>query len=247
MRYPTLGPEKAPEVLDAVRRGATKSCRDCQWTGRGTSVDLHLFADIAEQLEGAKQTYPERLRRKDRRGGEFEAAACASLHQALPRDADMLGDYDFWTWLAVCQFRDLVEWRHGGEDKRAASDNFGIGKRDENLLYRMWARADIGYDPAARDRYALARRGDQDFWRSHVLRQGYGRCRVLARALIRFQFPDDSSTPTLRIPEIRELAKRLRRLNANLMFECLDDAGAAHLLEKEAEAAKVTIASETRG
>lgn len=107
----------------------------------------------------------------------------------------------------------------------------------------MWLRADIGYDPKRKDPYELARRGDQDFWRSHVFRQSYGRCRTLVRALILYQFPDGSGNnrPTLKNDEIRELAKRLRLLHANMVFECLDQNSAYELISQEAERVKAEM------
>lgn len=243
MRYPVLTADKAREILEASRRGEAIDDSSRQFRGRGQDLDLQVIDNLARQLDKIKRKYPEMLRRRDPRGGSFEAEACEILHRALPIATEMLADYDFWTWLAVCQFRELVDWRHGGEEGHAVPENFGIGKRDENLLYRMWLRADIGCDSLRDDAYNLARRGDQDFWRSHVLRQGYGRCRAMVRALIRYQFPDASEgSPTLRILAVRELAKRLKRLHANLLFEFLDEESARRLLEREAEAAKLMVA-----
>jgi hypothetical protein len=70
------------------------------------------------------------------------------------------------------------------------------------------------------DPYHLARLGDIDFWRSHVLRQGYSNGRQFARALAQFQFP--GGKPHLSIDDIRELAKRLRAARTNLIVEIMD-------------------------
>ncbi|GIW91341.1 MAG: hypothetical protein KatS3mg109_1773 [Pirellulaceae bacterium] len=243
MRYVALKSEHALATLEALRRGEEVDEQQVlEIRGSGDDIE-RVVQDVAGTLYEIKLRFPERLRRRDPSGGAFEAMACGELHRRLPFDPQMLADYEWWTWLAVFHLRELVEWRHGGETGRAAPANFGIGNGSENLLYRMWLRADAAYDPSRSDPYELARRGDQDFWRSHVFRQGYGRCRSLVRALIRYQFPDGpDERPTLKIDQIRELAKRLRRLHPNVIFEYLDEAAAYQLVAAEAERAKHALA-----
>jgi hypothetical protein len=242
MRYVALKSEHAMETLEALRRAEpVDERRVLVFRGSGDDIEQVVPA-LARTLYEIKSRFPERLRRRDPAGGNFEAEACPELHRALPFDPQMLGDYEWWMWLAVFHFRELVDWRHGGETGLAARANFGIGNGSENLLYRMWLRADAGYDPARSDPYQLARRGDQDFWRSHVFRQGYGRCRSLVSALILYQFPDGSAgNPRLKTGEIRELAKRLRRLHPNVFFEYLDANTAYELVRAEAQRAKQAL------
>jgi len=231
MRYLALKSEHTMETLEALRRGEPVD-----------EQRVLVVRDLATTLYKIKSKFPERLGRRDPEGGKFEAEACPELHQALPFDPQMLADYEWWMWLAVFHCRQLVDWRHGGETGLAAPANFGIGNGSENLFYRMWLRADAGYDPTRSDPYQLARRGDQDFWRSHVFRQGYGRCRSLVRALILYQFPDGSAgSPSLKTGEIRELAKRLRRLHPNVFFEYMDANAAYELVRAEAQRARQAL------
>lgn len=248
MRYVALKSQHALGTLEALRRGdPVDEARALELRGSGDDVE-GVLPNLAERLQEIKSKYPQRLRRRDPAGGAFEAEACVEIHRALPFDPSMLADYEWWTWLAVFRFRELVDWRHGSDISGAAPANFGIGNRAENLLYRMWLRADAGYDPKRDDPYELARRGDQDFWRSHVLRQAYGRCRELVRALLLYQFPDGpAGEPTLKISEIRELAKRLRRMHPNIVFEYLDEDSASELVRREAERAKQTVREQVAG
>lgn len=249
MRYTALKWEHAIETLEALRRGETpEEQRVLEDRGAGPGNVHDRLRELRQTLYGIRLKYPDRLGRRDPAGGRFEAEACSEIHRLLPFDPDMLADYEFWTWLAVFHFRELVDWRHGGDTGRATPANFGIRNGSENLLYRMWLRADAGYRPGESDPesdpYELARRGDQDFWRSHVFRQGYGRCRPLVRALVRYQFPEGSADgATLKIPEIRELAKRLRRLHPNIVFEYLDEESAYQLVRREAVAAKNAVSA----
>ena len=113
--------------------------------------------------------------------------------------------------------------------------NYGIGARSENLIYRLWLRADLVFDDEADDCYHLCRRGQIDFYRSHLFRQGYANVRNFSRALLRFQYPhSDTTTPHLKVDQIRELVKRLRRLRANLFLEILDEKECRKVIEDEA-------------
>ena len=242
MRYPALRPESAITALEALRSGREPTMSAVETRGTGPELSTSIVEALAGDLIRVKERYPKAIGQRDPTGGRYEAEACPLVHEAVPKDAEMLADYDFWTWLAVVATRDIVEWRHGGKAGVAAGPNFGIGKRDENLLYRMWLRADMGFQDGMKDPYELARRGDQDFWRSHVFRQGYSSSRTLVRALVGYQFPGANKPgPTLKTLEIRDLAKRLRRVHANLMFEALDLDGARAVVEREAAAAKQAI------
>ena len=239
MQYYALRSENALSVLESVRTGADIDMQVIELRGSGPKFDEQSLKGLADELYEVKKGYQPKLRSRDPAGGEFEAAACAIVHKNIPADPNMLADAGFWLWLSITQFASLVDWRHGGEEGKASPANFGIGGIVENLLYRMWLRADIGFEPTALDPYELARKGDQDFWRSHIFRQGYGRCRRLSRMLIRYQFPTEKRNgPTLKTLEIRELAKRLRRLDPNLMYDYLDEREIFELIQKEALRAK---------
>lgn len=243
MRYLALKAQHALETLEAIRRGekVNDDVVEVRGSGDGTEVENGI-EKLISKLNEIKRRYPEKLKPRDPVGGKFEAEACREIHQALPFDPVMLADYEWWTWLAVFRFRELVDWRYGSGNAEAAAANFGIGNGGENLLYRMWLRADIGYDPKREDPYELARCGGQDFWRSHVFRQSYGRCRALVRALIIYQFPQGpEGEPTLTIDQMRELAKRLRRIHTNIVFEYLDENCALELVRSEAELAKEAV------
>ena len=167
-------------------------------------------------------------------GRHFEAQAAVVVHKAMPSNHPALSDRNFWTWLAVKQFGDLIEWRYGDKSNGSDLNNYGIGAAGENFLYRLWLRAEIAYDRHAADPYHLVGLGDVDFWRSHVFRQSYSCARQFARALLRFQFPggpDDRSR--LQVVQIRELAKRLSAARTNLLVEIMDPERATRFIEGE--------------
>jgi hypothetical protein len=89
-------------------------------------------------------------------------------------------------------------------------------------------------DEDAKDRYHLVGSGQIDFYRSHLFRQGYANARTFARALLRYQYPKADPTPHLKVNQIRELVKRLRRLRANLFLEILGESECLSVIEAEA-------------
>src|SRR5262249_16560689 len=141
-----------------------------------------------------------------------------------------LFDPEFFMWLTMCYFVDLVKFRFGPEANDA---NFGVANPREGLLFRLWLRAEIAYSLNEEDPYIYAKRGDMDFWRSHVLRPRYANARDFAKAFLRYQFRQDKAKLT--IAQVRELAKRLTRAKTNVIVAVLNLAEATQFIEEQAE------------
>lgn len=165
-------------------------------------------------------------------GAEFEAAAGPEIHKLLPLHP-ALSDPEFWNWITLSYGEPIVRWRYGEIQNLK---NFGVGAATENYLYRLWLRAEMVFKPGAKDPYELARVGDIDFWRSHVFRQRYAEARSFIRAFVEFQFPSKNSRKTrLRVSEIREFAKHIKRARSNLTLELMSEARALRFIESEWE------------
>lgn len=128
----------------------------------------------------------------------------------------VLADPDFWRWFSIADELavSLVNTRHSSVNTAQANPvNYGLGNIREGFFSRSWLRVFLSVDAARKDKYELSRKGDQDFWRSHILRQSYAKSRPFVKALIDFQYKE--AEPTLKpsgnksIVSIRELAKRL--------------------------------------
>lgn len=230
-RYPVIFAEDALRYLKA-RQFDDDSVRleDIRhMSGSGDDISREPLVGLRERLLKLKKKFPSKLRKRDPQGGKFESDACAVVHSCLSKvDRQVLTDHDFWTWLAVDHLADIVEWRFGTDGQPAQPANYGIGTRTENMLFRLWLRADLGR-VVGTDPYELAKSGDQDFWRSHLLRQNYANARCIAQSLLKLQSGrlvaagkrakklaggDDPDG-------VRMLAKRLKRLRANVIFEYL--------------------------
>ena len=202
--------------------------------GNGAHLELGFVNGLREALGSLRANWPEGLK-NDKERNTFEGRAAKLVHSMVPPHSDAFTDPDFWIWLTVAYFSDLVEWRYGNPADGTKLANYGIGSRTENLLYRLWLRAELVLDDNEKDRYHLADAGQIDFYRSHLFRQGYANIRAFSRALIRFQYPSkDPNAPRLKIKDVRELVKRLRRLRANLFLEILPEESCREVIETEA-------------
>lgn len=237
MPYPVIGKTEARLYLQAVEAAAaaeepmpefpairiSDDGSDEDWDTISTDVRAALEKLIPHATDNEGEV----------KGGAFEAAAGPAIHGLLPPEHPALADPEFWVWLTLAHGIDVVDWRYSG--KRNLK-NFGIGGAGENLLYRLWLRAEIAHYPGAEDEYELSRVGDIDFWRSHIFRQGYGEVRHFTRALVEFQFPAQKGRKArLKIEDIRALAKQLKRARSNLIFEVMSESRAAQFIESEWE------------
>lgn len=235
MRYRVLTASDASTYFLAKRGGTTIEVDSLvRFRGSGSELDQTFVATLRGSLAALRSSWPDGLK-NDKERNAFEASASRLVHSTVPACAELLCDPDFWIWFAVVHFQELVEWRYGSPESGTKLVNYGIGSRTENLLYRLWLRAELVLDDDASDPYHLCDAGQIDFYRSHLFRQGYANVRNFARALIRYQYPyADFSEPKLKISEIRDLVKRLRRLRSNLFVEILPEDECRAVIEAEA-------------
>lgn len=234
MRYPTITAPDAGAYLTAKRNeAAVDSETAVKFKGSGAEFDGAFVEELRAEFATLLAKWPDGLK-NDTERNKFEGTAARLVHSLAPADTEILSDPEFWIWLAVVCFPDVVEWRYGNKQGGTKPANYGIGSRTENLLYRLWLRAELVLDEQHEDRYHLVDAGQIDFYRSHLFRQGYANARTFARALLRFQYPKADAAPNLKILEIRELVKRLRRLRANLFLEILPEEECRAVIETEA-------------
>lgn len=230
-QYPVMYAEDAFRYLKSRREDGNVQLEDIRRkAGEGEAVPSGPLEELRAKLLKLKAKYPVKLRAKDPAGGRFEGEACGIVHTCLSGlDRHALGDQDFWTWLATDYLSDILEWRFGSDGRPAEHKNYGIGSRTENMFFRLWLRADL-VKMAGPNPYELAKLGDQELWRSHILRQSYAAARSVVFALLKLQTGklsvDGKTAKSLYSGDdknegIRALAKRLKRMRANILFEYL--------------------------
>ncbi len=246
MKYPILERAEAVQILEARRHNIEfDEDRFVGARGEGADFDGAFIQKLREKIEKIRSGYPSQLRSRDPEGGKFEAEVCSVVHKAIPGHlATAFSDADFWRYLAVVHFHSLVEWRHGAEGAQTNPNNYGIGNTKRNLLYRMWMRAEVSLDVGSQDPYHLARYGDKDLWESHIIAVRTGNARALVRSLMKFLYPPKlKGKCCLNIAEVRELAKYLTRLRANVFLELYDEERAFRLISREKEKVCAAVAA----
>lgn len=242
MIFPTLSVEAARAALAAREKGEPWSgTAFVHWTGDGEKFDQGRADSLLQKLLAVQTELGSGEPLPSHRGKDFEGPASAFVHAELDIPSRVAGSREFWLWLTfvACdgEFAELVDWRFGSKDI-IDPVNYGVGRRStiwEGLFARLWLRGNIGFDAAGGDPYRIAKKGDIDIWRSHIIRQEYGRSRQVAQALIEFQYPDQSAGKPLKVKELRELAKRLRIADASISYELLDDGSIKDLIEENVE------------
>ncbi|MHB0919898.1 MAG: DUF6339 family protein [Thiomonas delicata] len=235
MRYPTMTAPDAGAYLTAKRNGVpVDSETSVKFKGSGAEFDGSFVEELRTAFAELQSKWPNAGRKAHPDGNRFEGAAARVVHSLLPADTEILSDPEFWIWLAVVCFADVVEWRYGNVEGGTKPANYGIGSRIENFLYRLWLRAELVLDEQYEDRYHLAEAGQIDFYRSHLVRKSYANARPFARAFLRFQYPNDDASPKLKLLQIRDLAKRIGRLRTNLFLEILPEEECRAVIESEA-------------
>ena len=156
-----------------------------------TLSDLELES-LVDSLRDIQSKYGEK--NKKTVGGLIDSEVCVVMHRELvnfanPRELSHIG---FWRWLSNIArngfFSQFIKWRMPSEPGKTANPvNWGIvsaGSIIEVYFYRAWLRAHKMYDLALSDPYYYAKLGGSDIWRSHILRQDFGRDREFIKAFL---------------------------------------------------------------
>ena len=225
----SLTNERARRAVEERRRGQAYKLleADVTYVGSGEVWDESLADRAAKELRELVRNLEVAGKLID--GFEFDKDACVILHKTLALPAHLAASDEFWRWLAVEKFAEVIEARHEYRDNPARLRNYGIDARsDSNRITILWLRAEILYDAEAGDPYHLASGPlHADFVESGIIRPRYAWCRNLARAFVRFQYHDPCSRKAYlhsTDPKgVREMYKQLRRLHSTTAFEFMSD------------------------
>jgi hypothetical protein len=244
MQYPTITIDEGRAVLERLRAGDEVPVPPITWLGRGERrFDIGLVDDLCDAFRSIYKRFAPKggPLSGGGGGGRFEGRLAGEVHGILDQIPKyVMADPNFWVWLTFGSSHDFpakaVTIRHGTDVGKfdARPENYGLTSQLEAGFWsRVWMRGEIGHDPTRSDTYELATRGDQDFWRSHLLRQEFSSVRTVARAFLQFQFPDEHPDRSrLDTITIRAMAKELRRRHATIAYEFLDADGARRLMEE---------------
>jgi hypothetical protein len=248
MNFPTISIEVARDALNKHRASEAWTVHSfIRHQGAGEPFDEASVEAVSSGLSEIRKQIGKNPLPKNM-AKDFEAPAAEVVHRELKVDISAACSREFWIWLTFAgaggKLIEFVDWRFGTQ-KSIDAVNYGLGRPSdiwEGLFARLWWRGRAGFEPSADDPYALARRGDVDIWRSHIIRQEYGRTRNMALALLRFQYPTDAPGPgKIKINHLRELAKRLRVVDANTAYEVLNNEELDELIRTNADEAEAKL------
>ena len=141
-------------------------------------------------------------------GGAIDSKITEIVHSELAPLASVyqFAQIGFWRWLSNVAndgfFWEFIMWRFNG-DKRV---NWGITTQSQIIevyLYRAWLRGHKMYDESESDPYRYAKLGSSDVWRSHILRQDFGRDKEFVKAFLDSIYSDKGKT-VIHTKELRE-------------------------------------------
>lgn len=179
-----------------------------------------LLRDLTRRINANQAN---RVKSKGVSQDQVEGILALDLYRTLaPLPAQCLADPDFWRFVSVELVRDFVFWRDG-EDCSYASFGLSSARRIPDCVpLRMFNRAHIANSVASESEMMasdVVTAGGADFWQSHVLRvQNRFDPRLVAQLVIGLESGDISN-----VQELREIAKDIRRLRANVVLELQDD------------------------
>ena len=226
--YPTLPVEAARRAFDAhvAEQAVEPIVQEATVQVSGAEFDEARSVDLSNVLWELAHGF-------DKPGYAFERQAASLVHQRLGLHSIVAGDAEFWRWLTFSvdgELAQLVDWRYPDQDTGHAREQyFGFGQMKEGMYAYLWLCAQAVFDPTLEDPYELSRRGDVDIWQSHIVRIDFGSVPQLARAFIRFVFPEEEEQ-LLRREQYRQLAREVTRRNASMAFELLDDSESLELI-----------------
>jgi hypothetical protein len=245
LKYLALKRSDAKRYLMSLTTEAPLSLEDLIYdSGSGLGSISEKVDELVSNIEDLRSNYPALISKKGDHAKDFELKASMLVHQQL-FDAELttLADPDFWMWLAIARMDPIIRWRYGDSTSVAHFSNYGVNGLVENFAFRLWLRGEIGYvDDNPADPYELARIDSLDFWRSHLFRQSFSNARQVARAVVMLQAGKLAVRPLTTL-EIRHLAKELKRMKANVVFEFLSmDQALALIIEQASRTIELSAA-----
>ena len=141
-------------------------------------------------------------------GGEVDSQITEIVHSKLSVIADVsqLSHIGFWRWLSNVAsdgfFSEFIMWRLNSKK----SINWGVTSQNrivEVYFYRAWLRGHKMYDPTESDPYKYSKIGSSDVWRSHILRQDFGKDREFVKAFLDSVYSSKGKT-VIQTKELRE-------------------------------------------
>lgn len=202
-----------------------------------TDLDLEELAEELSAIKsGFEKRFPQGLPKAF--GGEVDSLIVKPVHNRLSKIASVsqLSNLAFWRWLSNMAlsgaFWKFIAWRY--EDKKQI--NWGITSPSQAIevyFYRAWLRGHMMYDASLSDPYKYAKKGNSDIWRSHILRQDFGKDREFVKAFLDTVIDEQTDKVKISSNKLRSvLIPALRAWTASATFSNLSYQECKDLIEQ---------------
>jgi hypothetical protein len=229
MKIPSISNDQAAIAWNSMQDHGSYDASELVVDFVGADDDEQILSDVelmdlADDLLGIMDKY-ESAKQKNI-GGIIDSEVVVPVHAALRSYAIpyQLSDIGFWRWLSNIAsggvFWKFIKWRYGSDQQV----NWGITSATsliEVYFFRAWLRGHKMYDPEQKDPYRYSKVGSSDVWRSHILRQEFGRDREFVKAFLDTIY-DQNGTVLVGTRELRtKLIPALRAWTSNSTFSHL--------------------------
>lgn len=234
--HPATPRKTVREFVEGRKAGLLAAHDLTSQTNGSSSVDW--ISDVNDTLDAVLEQWTTEAAaagKSDQARDGVEGSIAITLHRGLMHlPAEVLTDRDFWRYCSAYLY-DFVTWRQTSDSIQALYPYFGVATGSlgrECVPHRMFGRAQIalagGELAGDADPYAHAKIAAADVWKSHILRVRHGDApRVVYEMLKRVE------AGALKTDVVRPLARDLRRVRSNVIFEILDQDQADSLIERE--------------
>lgn len=201
MKIPMISNEQASTAWNSMSDCGSYDASSVVFDFNGPEDD-EIFNDIdlielQDELLGIIHKYDGK--NKKNVGGHIDSDIVEPVHNALAGKVSVhqLSQIGFWRWLSNIansgSFWRFVKWRFESD----MQINWGIttpGSIIEVYFYRAWLRGHKMYDANLPDPFHYAKLGSSDVWRSHILRQDFGRDREFVKAFLDTVYDQEGQT-----------------------------------------------------
>ncbi len=224
MKHPSITQMEMNEFVSAIQRGLNYEPK-VTLTGDENSLNSSLIEEFIESFLALHDaTSKSFTKSKEKKYVEFEKAASPLLVgflNSLPSRFQF--DPGFWSYLSF-RVSEVIVWRYPPHDSDGWNKNFVVSHSTSEFVYGFLPRLAIKGLIASGSEKA-ENLIQQDFWQSHILRVKTGFSTSVSQAFAEAVVDDD-----LKVEKQRMMAKSIRSLRSNVIFEALDQQQAKALV-----------------
>ena len=230
MQLPLIGKEAAEQAWHAYHSGQNfdSSSITIDFIGQyEEKLSDSELSNLVSHLQDIQSQYPEKRARAPDMGGKIDSEITEIIHSELSKHAHVheLSQIGFWRWLSniACEgfFWKFIMWRFESEQLINWGITDRLGPEIEVYLCRAWLRAHKMWDPKESDPYKYAKLGSSDVWRSHILRQDFGKDKEFVKAFLDTIYNSNGKT-VVKTKELRtKLIPALRAWTSGATFSHL--------------------------